>query len=825
MTTGHFVPVRAPRLPRARWAPALAAALLLAAACDVPPDVSGSQELDTTSQALVTTVANINFQTAAAAVPAGYLVDSGAVFGARSGGLSYGWNIDNAANARDRNSTLSADKRYDTLNHMQKTGGATTWELAIANGTYSVHIVSGDATAFNSVYKIAAEGVLVVNGTPTDASRWVSGTATVTVNDGRLTLTNASGATNNKICFIDVTTVDSTPGALAASPARLIYTDVSGGAASATQSAKFSNGGSSTLTVSSLALSGTDGASYAITSAPALPATLAPGASLTVQVAFNPTTVGVKKATLTATTSAAAKATVALRGLSVVGTGGSKEPSLQRILDTYDIPVQTGDVTPDTTDFPPSWVALAGEEVSVQRFVSAGTGKVTIEPLAAFGVASTPVLRLGWYPSGAASSKNELFTIASANAQQLAPPVTGTTSFDPAGATFGFYTVWPSFSNREVFSEDALNRFEPANARHHVRVYQLRDAAGQIEPNAFIVTYEEFLSSFDFNDVVFIVRNVMSASAGVLLALENRDGVPFADRLVTSRLLNDTTGQVFHNRSTLRIHSPGTAPFTVTSLTLSGPFTLASAPVLPFTLAPGATADVTVDVAATGGTGKILTGSLTIATNGGPASTLVSLSAARTNPEGGNEPSFQQVADAFGYKTVIVGSGQTLNKKGHVEAAGDEVISAYWHALVPGAAITVNQLAAYHSRGGTATLRWFSKGSTTLNQIVKSGGTSAQSLLPLKDGSATDAATGSFSNGGTFGFKVDGESSDPTLNDAAKDMANGCVAPCGHHVRFWPAKNRSGAVIPGAYLMGMDYSGINYDYQDNIYLIGNIRPD
>jgi hypothetical protein len=33
----------------------------------------------------------------------------------------------------------------------------------------------------------------------------VEGTATVNVTDGRLTLTNAAGASNNKICFVEVT--------------------------------------------------------------------------------------------------------------------------------------------------------------------------------------------------------------------------------------------------------------------------------------------------------------------------------------------------------------------------------------------------------------------------------------------------------------------------------------------------------------------------------------------------------------------------------------------------------------------------------------------
>ena len=54
--------------------------------------------------------ADINFQPAASAVPAGYDVDSGAIFGDRGNGLSYGWNFDDSANTRDRNSKLSPDR-------------------------------------------------------------------------------------------------------------------------------------------------------------------------------------------------------------------------------------------------------------------------------------------------------------------------------------------------------------------------------------------------------------------------------------------------------------------------------------------------------------------------------------------------------------------------------------------------------------------------------------------------------------------------------------------------------------------------------------------
>jgi probable HAF family extracellular repeat protein len=155
--------------------------------------------------------ANINMQPTRAAVPSGYLADTGAVFGSRGGGLTYGWNTDNTANSRKRASALSPDQRYDTLTHTQKPDGATTWEICVPNGRYTVHVVAGDPSNIDSRYRIAVEGVPAVSGVPGDAvpgaagaGRWLEGTVTVTVTDGRLTVGNAPGAVNNKINYIDI---------------------------------------------------------------------------------------------------------------------------------------------------------------------------------------------------------------------------------------------------------------------------------------------------------------------------------------------------------------------------------------------------------------------------------------------------------------------------------------------------------------------------------------------------------------------------------------------------------------------------------------------
>jgi glucose/arabinose dehydrogenase len=149
--------------------------------------------------------AKINFQPTASPVPAGYVADGGAVYGNRGNGYTYGWNADNSTTTRDRNATNSPDQRYDTLAHLQKPENPNAvWEIAVPNGTYTVKVVSGDPSHFDGVFKLNVEGTLAVNGTPTSSNRWVEGTVTVTVSDGKLTITNAAGASNNKICFIEV---------------------------------------------------------------------------------------------------------------------------------------------------------------------------------------------------------------------------------------------------------------------------------------------------------------------------------------------------------------------------------------------------------------------------------------------------------------------------------------------------------------------------------------------------------------------------------------------------------------------------------------------
>ena len=97
---------------------------------------------------------------------------------------------------QSRGKTLIATQHWSNNN--------AVWEIAVPNGNYSVHLVAGDPTSHNSVYRLAVEGLLTVDGTPNSTRRWIEGFRTVSVTDGRLTITNASGASNNKLCFVEI---------------------------------------------------------------------------------------------------------------------------------------------------------------------------------------------------------------------------------------------------------------------------------------------------------------------------------------------------------------------------------------------------------------------------------------------------------------------------------------------------------------------------------------------------------------------------------------------------------------------------------------------
>ncbi|GAB7045610.1 Ig-like domain-containing protein [Catenuloplanes indicus] len=159
----------------------------------------------------------INFSDAATAPPAGYGRDFGEAFTTTRG---YGWvalgtstPLSLAGNGRNRGSG-QPDVRLATLIHPQLPAGSTgvttpgSWEAAVPNGAYTVTVAAGDSgTAVNSAHWVNIEDQNAVAAfVPTTSVKHAVVTRTVTVTDGRLTVSPAGG-TNTKLNYVDVASV------------------------------------------------------------------------------------------------------------------------------------------------------------------------------------------------------------------------------------------------------------------------------------------------------------------------------------------------------------------------------------------------------------------------------------------------------------------------------------------------------------------------------------------------------------------------------------------------------------------------------------------
>lgn len=326
------------------------------------------------------------------------------------------------------------------------------------------------------------------------------------------------------------------------------------------------------------------------------------------------------------------------------------------------------------------------------------------------------------------------------------------------------------------------------------------------------------------------------------ISVENLDGFPFSDRLVFNRIEDNDGRFLVHDRGTLRVDNTGSAALHLYSATLDPNWVFVQPLSFPQTVPPGGHLDLALRF--TGSQDhtlppRLYSGTLTLTSDDPLTPTravhLAGLwqGASETFTLSGryDEPSLDLIRQTLGLGFALStsadaapptglddGSNVPINQRGAVRAQGDEVLSAYWLAADPTRPVTALQVGAWSQQKATATLNWYAKGSTTLQAIAQRQSNNAQALLPL-------GSRGSFMPGGPFGLNVDGfEWSDATLNNQQADRDHGCVNLCGQHLRFWPLTDEAGTVVPNAYVMVVDYGGVNDDYQDEIYVLQNLRP-
>lgn len=353
-------------------------------------------------------------------------------------------------------------------------------------------------------------------------------------------------------------------------------------------------------------------------------------------------------------------------------------------------------------------------------------------------------------------------------------------------------------------------------------------------------------------------RRLLSAT----ISLQNTDGLPGSNRLVFNRIQipNPAVNDQVHDTDTLVIKNTGDSALTINSLSLSDTtnWQLVSAPNAGTSIAPGHSANVTVKFVAQSvppnqptnetndvqsdpdhlppsQTGGVWDATLTINTNDAatPADNVQLAGYWQYQSEHEEEPNLQTIVNRlFGYGTEIDSSPapQYTNSGTTVVPYGEEVLSGYWQAANPSQAITVRQLAAYHNQqdlmngqSPAAQIGWFAQGSSTVNPILKHAVNNSQSLLPPLFGTTSNPASATFTTASVFGFNIDGESSVDSQNTT--DI-NTYGRP-GHTDRFYPLRDSQGNLVPNTWILGMDYENgafDNADYQDNVYLITNLRP-
>ena len=334
-------------------------------------------------------------------------------------------------------------------------------------------------------------------------------------------------------------------------------------------------------------------------------------------------------------------------------------------------------------------------------------------------------------------------------------------------------------------------------------------------------------------------RRLFAAS----LTVENLDIVPGSERVIFNRIStpNPDSPNVVKDRGTIRLTNTGDQMLKFSSIKVTGPFRVLG--IMPHAIAAGKSVNLTIQFTATVAPhftynqtsgfdnqvrGGAHIGSLVLTTNDAANATYTEELAGwwQAESEKNEEPNLQTLINVIAnYKTDIAPPRTAILSQTDEAASyyGEETISAYWQVANPSKPVNVRQLATFHTQGNPVFLSWYPKGGGT-RSLYAADGSTGQSFLPFKLGQKGTPANGAFSPGsGAFGFKIDNEWSDDKLNTTRPTGG-------GHHVRFYPVRDHLGNILDNIYFMVMDYSIVgqgskqNYDFQDNVYIVNNVKP-
>ncbi len=515
------------------------------------------------------------------------------------------------------------------------------------------------------------------------------------------------------------------------------------------------------------------------------------------------------------------------------------EPSLQWIADT-----QFGHNTLKIGDNNASTSAIHGngqtvrsllmpfsDEIIAPRFeIANGTNPVTIEVVGIFAlspVKTDTFVVFGVLEGSDITTCQPLFS--SVEDQKMKPTVVGSQEFVPNSETFSFYTRWPQFDNRLVYGQDDLNVF-PGSIPHQVRVYKVPN-----EEDAYLLGFENDVSSFDYQDLAIIIRNVKPVKAGI--RVENLTKMPGSNRsfpaddyLVMNRIKRPANfGSVYRadTLETLRIHNEGDFPLVLTDIDLlrrnEFMFELPNNDydTVPYFVSPGEYYDVLINFRENGTENTNKFDSLIIESNG--ATQYVTLAGNfKLDPEGGNEPSPFRVIELFGFQIELprpmpleYPSPDELASGGY----GDLVTSDYWEQADPSQPVTAVFMMA-NSNPNDKSSRLIDRFGNTVDNFEFSyavsvdGEVQCQMVFPEDKANPGQIAGYSGHVSQPFQVYIDKQGTGGTFND-----------PPNLKTKLFQVYDHTGKLIPNDYVAIQDAGNVgNGDFNDQVIYFSNIKP-
>jgi hypothetical protein len=335
---------------------------------------------------------------------------------------------------------------------------------------------------------------------------------------------------------------------------RLVFSTIKS-AATPVKSFTFTNSGTAAVTLSNLAIEGTDASSFSLAPGQPTSVVVPAGGQVSVGVRFNPTpTTNCPTASgpnefrisdpnrnaalvFTSTDPGLPGGSAVVAGINSCTTSGANEPVLDQVLSALGYTDVVHGPTTDRRFLGQSTHIPGTDEISAPYFNVANAAlPVSLVPLAQYSSADTrPYHAEGWYLRGATlgpdstcnASCHELWDFpAEATAetytdnQKLLPTPVGTTTFTPTG-TFGLFSGEFTDVN---FTDDSLNiahgtdnkDLVPIQYLHDFRIYPAYGAGHVAVPNTYLVCVDVTRvtadKNFDFQDVVMLLSNVTPAS-------------------------------------------------------------------------------------------------------------------------------------------------------------------------------------------------------------------------------------------------------------------------------------------------------------------------